>query len=352
MKYIKNVLLNGNPCDIGVENGKFAKILPHDAKREGKDFGGAKILPGLIDIHSHGCIGLDTSTGGIAEMADWQLSHGTTTWYPTTMTVSAEDIIAATRQNIDLGHGANIPGFHLEGPFINQKYKGAQNPAHVLIPSQELFEACSNVKLITVAPEIEGAIDFIKNCPCVVAIGHTDCDYDTAMEAFAAGAKSLTHTYNCMNGIHHRNPGPIPAGMDSGAYAQLICDGKHIHEAAVRTLYKMYGADRITLISDSVSPTGVGDGEYDLGGLPIIIKDGTARTLGGNLAGSTTTLFECVKKAISFGIPESDAVKMATETPARLMGLNKGKIEVGYDADFILVDEDWKLISAVARGEF
>ena len=351
MTYLKNLTLYGKTVDIGIEDGKIAAIEDRDPRREGTDFGGAKVYPGLIDIHSHGCIGLDTCTGGVEEMADWQLAHGITTWYPTTMTVSREDIIKATEVDISFKHGANVPGFHLEGPFINLKYKGAQNPEYVIPPSLDMVKECKNVKLITVAPEVEGAIEFIKNTDAVVAIGHTDCDYDTAMEAFRAGAKSLTHTFNCMNGIHHRNPGPIPAGMDSGAYAQLITDGKHIHPSVVRSLYKMYGADRITLISDSIQATAVGDGSYVFGGLDIVVKDGVARTLGGNRAGSTTNLFECVKCAISFGICEEDAVKMASTTPAELMGLNKGRIEVGYDADLIIVDNDFNLIKAIARGE-
>ena len=352
MKYILNVDLNGERADVGVENGRIAFIGKAPSDAVGIDFGGMRIFPGLIDIHSHGCHGYDSSVGGIPEMADWMLAHGITTWYPTTMTVSEEDIIRATHTDIDLGHGANIPGFHLEGPFINVKLKGAQNEEFVKLPSAELIKKCKNVKIVTVAPEVEGAIDFIKNCPAVVALGHTVCDYETAMAAFRAGAKSLTHTFNCMPGIHHRNPGPIPAGADAGAYAQLICDGKHIHPSVVRLLYKLYGPERITLISDSIQATDIGDGEYVFGGLDIIVKDGTARTREGNLAGSTTNLFDGVRMAISMGIPERDAVMMASTTPAELMGLNKGRIEVGYDADFIIVDADFNLVRAIARGEF
>ncbi|MBQ8372349.1 MAG: N-acetylglucosamine-6-phosphate deacetylase [Clostridia bacterium] len=351
MKIIKNVRLGGELTDITIENGKITGIGKTDAP--GTDFGGNKIYPGLIDIHSHGCIGYDSSVGGIPEMADWQLEHGITTWYPTTMTVSEEDIIKATHTDIDLGHGANIPGFHLEGPFINVALKGAQNEKYVISPTMDLINKCKNVKMVTVAPEVEGAIEFIKECPAVIAIGHTTCDYDTAMAAFAAGARSLTHTFNCMPGIHHRNPGPIPAGAESGAYAQLITDGVHIHPSVVKMLYKLYGPDHITIISDSMQATAVGDGEYVFGGLDVVVKDGAARLKdSGNLAGSTTCLFDCVRQAIRMGIPEEDAVKMASETPATLMGLNKGRIEVGLDADFIIVDDDFNLVKAIARGEF
>jgi N-acetylglucosamine-6-phosphate deacetylase len=153
--------------------------------------------------------------------------------------------------------------------------------------------------------------------------------------------------------IHHRNPGPIAAGADDGrVYAQLICDGKHIHPSAVKMLIKIFGTDRVILVSDSMCSTGLPDGEYMFGGQKMIVKDRTARTLAGNLAGSTSSLFDCVKMAIFFGIPEEDAVKMASDNPARSMGLNKGKIEVGYDADFIIVDDDFNLVKAIVRGEF
>lgn len=350
-KIIKNVRLYGKNTDITVENGKITYIGKVD--EEGVDFAGNKIYPGLIDTHSHGCIGYDTMDCHISEMADFELNSGVTTWYPTTMTMSEEDIIKATNVNIDLGHGANIPGFHMEGPFINKKYKGAQNESYIIPPSMKLFNKCKNIKKVTVAPEIEGSLEFIKECPAVVSLGHTDATYDQCIEAFKAGARCLTHTYNVMPGIHHRAPGPIGAGSDTPeVYAELICDGKHIHPSSVRMLIKIYGVDRIVLISDSMGATGFGDGEYDFGNAIVTVKDGTALTKTGNLAGSTSTLFDCVRKAISFGIPEVYAVRMASENPARLMGLNKGKIEVGYDADFIIVDDDFNLVKAIARGEF
>ena len=347
---LKNLLLDGVLTDITVEDGKIYEI--GKSELDGVDFGGAEVYPGLIDTHSHGCIGKDTMRGELQAMADYQLAHGTTTWYPTTMTMSEEDIIGATDVDLPLKSGANIPGFHMEGPFINVKYKGAQNEAFIKAPTIELVRKCKNVKIVTIAPEIEGSLEFIRECDAVVALGHTDCDYDTARAAFDAGARSLTHTFNVMPSIHHRAPGPIPAGADDGrVFAQLICDGKHVHPAVVRLLVKLYGTDRVVLISDSVEATGLSDGNYTLGGQDIVVKEGVARTLGGNLAGSTSTLFDCVKCAISFGIPKKDAVKMASETPALMMGLNKGKIEVGYDADFIIVDSEFNLIRAIARGE-
>ncbi len=351
MRALKNVCLNGQITDVTVDNGKIVKIGKTDT--EGVDFQKNRIYPGLIDIHSHGCIGYDTMEGHLCEMAEWLLSRGTTTWYPTTMTMSEEDIIRATSEKIDTGRGANILGFHMEGPFINKKYKGAQNEAHITAPSLELFCKCKNIKRVTLAPECEGSEEFIQKCPATVSLGHTDCDYECAKKAFEWGARSLTHTFNAMPPIHHRAPGPIGAGCESeDVYAELICDGTHVHPSAVKMLIKLFGYDRIILISDSIRATGLGDGEYSFGGQPIFVKNGRAVTENGNLAGSTSTLFDCVKTAISFGIDEDLAVKMASENPARHMGLNKGKIEVGYDADFIIVDRDFNLVRAIARGEF
>ncbi len=350
MSVLKNVRLDGALTDITVEDGIIVAIGKTDA--DGVDFGGAKIYPGLIDTHSHGCVGEDTVGGDIAKMARWQLAHGITTWYPTTTTVSRKEIISTTMADINVAGGANVPGFHLEGPFINAKYKGAQNEEYILPPSLDLLRQCRNIKKISLAPECEGAIDFIRECGIVVSLGHTDADYDTSMAAFEAGATCLTHTYNRMPPIHHRMPGPIGAGcVHGGVYAELICDGKHVHEASVKMLIKIFGEDKIVLISDSMSATGEGDGQYILSGLPVTVKDGYARTEDGALAGSTSTLFDCVRVAISFGIDERTAVKMASENPAKLMGLNKGRIAVGYDADFIIVDDDFNLIRAVARGE-
>ena len=283
MKIIKNVNLYGNACDIGVENGKIVAIGKLEG--EGVDFGGARIFPGLIDTHSHGCIGLDVmDTKTLGEMADWELAQGVTTWYPTTMTMSKESVAAATTLDINIGHGANIPGFHMEGPFINLKYRGAQNPEYIVAPSMDFFNACKNIKRVTLAPEAEGAIEFIKECPAQVSIGHTDADYDTCIKAIEAGATSLTHTYNAMPGIHHRAPGPIGAASDSeGVYCEVICDGVHIHPAAIRLLIKTMGKDRIVLVSDSIRGTALPDGSYDFGGMLMTVKDGTARMENGAL---------------------------------------------------------------------
>lgn len=354
-KYLlRNVRLYGASTDIVTEGDRILSIgtagTPEGATVI--DAHGVKVYPGLIDVHSHGCLGYDTMEGHLDEMADYQLMHGITTWYPTTMTMSRADILAACQQPLALGHGANLPGLHMEGPFINPKYCGAQNDTYITAPDLELLAACPQVKMVTVAPELPGAKRFIEEADAVISLGHTDADYDTALGALRAGARCLTHTFNAMPGIHHRAPGPILAGAEADAYAQLICDGRHVHPAAVRLLVRLYGRDRVVLISDSMRATGLGDGVYSFGGQPITVTDGYARTEGGALAGSTTNLFDCVRCAISFGIPEEDAFAMASTNPARLMGLNKGTVAPGYDADLVLVDDDCHLIGVMVRGEY
>ena len=353
MKILKNVRLSGKLTDIKVEDGKFVEF--GSFAEEGLDCKGLKIYPGLIDVHSHGCLGMEAIDveDVIETMADYHLKNGTTTWYPTTTTGSKEETYRTVRKNICFGHGANIPGFHMEGPFINPKYRGAQNPDYIMAPSLEWILENPTVKRVTIAPELPGAKKFIENCPAQVTLGHTDADYDTAIGAFKAGARCLTHTFNAMNGIHHRAPGPIGAAADTpGVFCELICDGYHIHPSAVRMLVKVIGKERIVLISDLIRSAGLPDGVYTSGGLRVTVKDGKTLTDDGHIAGSTTNLFGCVKRAIEFGFSEEDAVMMASENPARMMGLNKGKIAVGYDADFILVDDDFNLKMSVARGEF
>ena len=349
MSVLKKVLLDGRSVDIKIEDGKITAIADELGSGDER-YAGKTVRAGLIDIHTHGCMGYDTMDCDMQVMAEYYLKNGITTFYPTTMTMSRERIIEATKQKTDFERGANVPGFHMEGPFINEKTKGAQSAEHIIAPSMELFSACERVKRVSLAPEIEGSLEFIRNCPAQCSIGHTDCDYDTARAAIEAGATSLTHTFNCMPGMHHRKPGPIPAGAEGGIYAELISDGVHINPAMVRLLVSLYGTDRVILISDSMRAAGLADGKYDLGGQMMTVTGGVAYTDGGNLAGSTTNLFECVRRAISFGIPADDAYRMASENPARLMGLNKGRVAVGLDADLIFVDGEQNLVGVMKGG--
>ena len=346
----KNALIDGKMLDIKTENGKIIGIGIFDA--EGYDLGGLSVFPGLVDIHTHGCIGYDTMDGGhLDEMSGYLAKNGVTAWFPTTMTMDMETVQNVVNADIAPNCGAEVCGFHMEGPYIAVSRKGAQNAEYIKNPDIEEFKKLKNISLVTVAPELEGSMEFIKECDAVVCIGHTDADYDCSCRAMDCGARCLTHTFNAMPPLSHREPGPVGAAIDKNAYVQVISDGLHIHKSVVMMLYRTFGADRMVLISDSMRATGLSDGEYDLGGQPITVKNSVARTSDGTLAGSTSTLLQCVKKAIEFGIPVNDAFKMASQTPSELMHLNKGRIEVGYDADFIAFDDDFNLKLCVIGGE-
>lgn len=344
----KNINVSGEITDIISENGIITHVGLTD--RPGLDFHEKKAFAGLIDIHTHGIGGADTMDADYKLMSYLQAKNGTTSFYPTTMTASTESIVKVLTADTEYD-GAVIEGFHLEGPYINEKYKGAQNSKYVRKPDLNEFSKFDNVKLITIAPETENAIEFIKNAKCVTCLGHTNADYETAIKAIDAGAKCLTHTFNAMPPLHHREPSLIGAAFDKNIYVQVICDGKHIHPSVIRILYKLFGAERMILISDCMRATGLPDGEYEFGGLKIDVKNKTARTKDGALAGSTSTLFECVKKAIEFGIPEQDAFKMASQTPAKLMNIKKGCIKLGYSCDFIVLDNKNEIDTVVINGK-
>jgi N-acetylglucosamine-6-phosphate deacetylase len=289
--------------------------------------------------------------GDIVSLAALYAKEGTTTFCPTTMSAPHDDIVNVLSAKMPTAkEGAAVGGFHAEGPFINKKKKGAMNEDCIRLPDKKEFEEFDNISLITVAPEVDGAINYIKSSKAAVCVGHTDADYETVCRAADAGAKCVTHLFNTMPPLHHREPSVLGAAYDKGMYVQLITDGIHIHPSVVRIVYKLFGSERMIIISDSMRATRLSDGEYDLGGQQMTVKDSIARTKDGALAGSTATLFDCVKKAISFGIDADDAFKMASETPAKLLGLNCGKIEVGYDCDLIVL-EDNELRDVIIKGE-
>lgn len=346
----KNALIDGKTVDVEVSGGKITYIGETD--KDGFDLENRKVFSGLVDIHSHGCKGFDTmDVNYINEMSAFMAENGVTSWLPTTMSMDIDTIKEVVNRRIPSTNGAKILGYHLEGPYISKKYKGAQNEKHIKLPDINEFEELDNIVMVTIAPELENAFDFIKKCKAVVSIGHTDCDYDCAENAIELGARCLTHTFNAMSPLHHRNPGPIGAAFDKNIYIQVICDGIHIHSGVVRLLYKLFGAERMILISDSMRATGLMDGEYEFGGQKINVKNSVAKTTEGAIAGSTSTLFDCVNQAMKFGIPEKDAFKMASQTPCELLGIKKGKIEVGYDADFIVLDDEYNVIHTIIEGK-
>ncbi len=348
---IYNALIGDKLKSVNIENG-IIKSIGENTENGDINAEGNRLIPGLIDVHTHGCVGLDTMDADFAPMCKFYAEHGTTSFLPTTMTMGYDDLEKVTNADTELD-GANILGFHFEGPYISEKYKGAQNEKHIKNPSVEDFARFKNVKMITVAPERPNAMEFIKSVTpdCVVALGHTDCDYETAIKAIENGANCLTHTYNAMPPLHHRNAGPIGAAFEKQIYAQIICDGFHICKPVILATYKMFGPDRMVLISDSIRSAGLPDGEYESGGLKVFLKDGIAKLIDGTIAGSSATLLQCVKTAVDFGIPFDDAVKMASETPANMLGIKKGKIEAGYDADLLVIDNELNLKTVIIGGK-
>lgn len=348
-RVFKNLILNGVLTDILVENGKIAKI--GSIEEQGTDIKGKTVLPGFIDIHIHGCLGFDTMDGDtLNEISRYLASRGVTSFMPTTMTVDFTDIKNVVNGTIPQVEGAQILGYHLEGPYIASSRRGAQNIKYIRKPDINEFESLENILMVTVAPEVEGGQEFIKNCKAVVSIGHTDGTFEDCLQAIDNGAKCLTHTFNAMPSLLHRAPGPVGAAIMGDAYVQVICDGVHIHPAVIQMLYRTFTKKRMVLISDAMKATGMPDGVYEFGGQPVKVENSLAKTLDGVVAGSTSDLLTGVKKAIEFGIPKEDAIYMASKTPAALMGLNKGEIKVGYDADFIVTDDGMNIFYTVVGG--
>lgn len=346
---LKNCNIFGNISDIKIENGKIADV-GNFSNEKGTDLKGATVIPGLIDIHIHGCNGFDTLSCNFEPMCDFLGKNGTTSWMPTLVTCDFETMKKVTKKIPDL-KGAQILGYHLEGPYISKKYKGAHNEDLIRPALWEELSSLNNVTLMTIAPEIENALSVIPKCKFSVSLGHTDCDYETAIKAFELGAESITHTFNAMCPLHHRNPGLIAAAHTKNTYAEIISDGFHVHPSMVMLAYKLF-SDKLILVSDSLECTGNPDGEYYLNNQKFIMKDHTAKYENGTIVGGTYTLLECVKKAVSFGIPFEKAVKAASEVPAKRFGLNKGVIEKGYDADLVILDDNMEIQNVIIKGEY
>lgn len=331
----KNLLLDGKCVDIAARGGKIAFI--GQCEEDGIDCHSLTVKAGLFDIHTHGILGHETMDNKLDELTLAYAKAGTTSVCPTTTTKSKEEMANLLLTPIKT-NGAKFRGYHLEGPFINPKKCGALNPENARLPDLSEFNGYDNVALITIAPELDGALDYIQKSKAKVCVGHTVADYETVVNASKAGAVCVTHLFNAMPGLHHREPSVLGGAYDSGMYVQLITDGVHIHPSVVRMIYKLFGADRMIIISDSIRSAGLPDGEYESAGLKVFVKDGVSRIANGALAGANATLFECVQSAINMGIPEADAFKMASETPAKMLGVKCGKIEVGYDCELLLLD--------------
>ena len=357
--------------DLEIEGGRIRQVgekLSWSQNDLVVDCQGYTIVPGFVDVHIHGCAGADTCDGkreSIDAMAEFLLTKGVTSFCPTTMTVDREEIgaaLLAAKACVDQpGPGARVVGVNMEGPFIAAARKGAQKEEAILPPDPELFRHFQElsggiVRLVDIAPEQPGGLAFIREVKdlCAVSIAHTTANYDQAKESFDAGITHATHLFNAMSGLHHRDPGVVGAVFDdSRVYAELICDGFHIHPAALRTAFQVLG-DRALVISDSMRANGMPEGEpFDLGGQMVTVREGKATLADGTIAGSVSNLHQEVKNLVSFGIPLEQAVKAASLIPARSIGLEEeiGSIAPGKRADLVVLDENLDIVAVYHENQ-
>lgn len=359
---IKNgkILIGKSFVDADIQ---FDRTITAIGRLEGPaDMEGGYVIPGLVDVHTHGAVGEDFSDGkpaGLQPLADYYAAHGVTSYLATTMTLREEVLTPAMHAIRDFKprSGAKCAGVHLEGPFLSYAKRGAQAAENLHKPDPALFHRLNEasggqVRLVTVACEEEGALPFIREISriCTVSLGHTTADYDTAMSGFLAGASHATHLYNGMPSLLHRAPGVIGAAFDAGASVELICDGLHIHPSVIRATCQLFG-DKLNLISDSLRCAGMPDGDYELGGQPIVVKNHKATLLDGTLAGSSISLLDAVRNVVRFGLPLAGAVYAASTAPALAAGLDAGVIAQGKAADLLVLDEDLALKAVFVDGQ-
>lgn len=332
------------------------------------DGSGCYAIPGLVDVHFHGCVGYDFCDGtpeAISAMASYEAKSGVTAICPATMTYPEDKLatICETAKSYEAGAGeATLVGINMEGPFISMAKKGAQNGAFLHQPDTAMFrrlQAASGglVKLLDIAPEEPGAFETISDLKdeVTISIAHTAADYETACEAFHRGARHVTHLYNAMPPFSHRAPGVIGAAFDAPhCHVELITDGVHIHPSVVRATFQLFGDDRVVLISDSMMATGLPDGEYSLGGQAVTVTGNRATLHDGTIAGSATNLLDCLRTAVhKMGVPLGSAVKAATVNPAKSIGIYGayGSIDAGKFANLVLLGSDLHLEKVILRGE-
>jgi N-acetylglucosamine-6-phosphate deacetylase len=357
--------------ELVIEDGKITAIL--SAGQAGRDHDdirievkGLWVTPGLIDIHTHGGAGADTmdaSTEALDAMGRFFASHGVTSYLPTTVTASGEAISAAieNENRMAVAGGAHSLGLHLEGPYLNARHKGAQPEEHLRLPDPGEYRPwfdSGRIRLMTVAPELESGMDLIREgvrSGVEFAVGHSGASYEQVQMAAGYGLRHATHTFNGMSGLHHREPGTVGGVLADGRiYAQIIADGIHLHPAIVKLIVRAKGVQRSILITDSIRATGLEDGEYDLGGQTVRVREGVARVASGSLAGSTLTMEAAIRNTMAFtGASIQEAVAMATRVPAEALGISnrKGCLRPGMDADISIFDEEMNVRLTMVLGQ-
>jgi N-acetylglucosamine-6-phosphate deacetylase len=333
------------------------------------DAEGAYLSPGFIDLHIHGAGGCDTMDGNydaLNKISKIAAQHGTTSFLPTTMTCSIDEIQSAVeaaafarKQGTD---GASILGIHLEGPFLNPEMCGAQNKDYMLAPSIEVFKSIvgdylDTISTVTIAPELEGAkelVRYLRDLGIVVSIGHSKASYEGAIQSFNWGISHSTHLYNAMTGMHHREAGVVGAVLDSDITTEIIADGVHVNYPVLRVTCRAKGTDKTILITDAMMACGMAEGKYSLGGQDVLVKDGAARLESGTLAGSVLTLDKAVKNLYkNSSIPLYEIINMVSFNPATLLKISNqiGQIKIGLDADLVIFDEDINIQSVIIKGK-
>ena len=371
--WVENERIAGVDLQEGTSEARYFEINNSNAFSEVVDGNGGYLIPGMIDIHTHGCSGFDFCDGtveAVREMAAYQASIGVTTFAPATMTLPIErleEILengAVFQQEKEKGEYpecADLAGINMEGPFISEEKKGAQKEEYILPANAEAYRrfqqaARGLVKYIGLAPEKEDSLEFIAQVKeeVKVSIAHSNADYETAKAAFEAGACHVTHLYNAMSAYSHREPGIVGAVADCRQVeVELIGDGLHVHPAVVRGTFAMLGGERILLISDSIRATGMPDGEYELGRQRVTVAAGKAMLEDGTIGGSVCTLPQCFRYVVNeVGIPLETAVACVTVNPAKSLGVleERGTITVGKIADLVLLDEELQIKAVWKAG--
>lgn len=353
---------------VRTEGAKIVETAPELSEKAGEEvteLGENLLVPGFIDLHTHGCMGYDFSTADkeeIGKMCDFYLSRGITSVAGTTMTMSYEDYkkaAAVIGDYMDSVENHNLIGINMEGPFLSVEKKGAHDPQYIIDASQEKMDELNKLArghflIVDIAPERPGAIEFIrKNCrDYVISVAHTPADYEKAMEAFEAGATEVTHLFNAMNGLGHRDPGVPGAAFAAGANVEMICDGIHIHPTVMRMVYKLF-KERLLVISDSMSAAGLQDGEYVLGGLPVFVREGKATLANGTIAGSTTDMLKEMGVWMdSCGLSMEEILPCMTINQARAVHMEDriGSIEAGKAADLVVISPQREIKAVYKNG--